>query len=157
MRIRTRINLFTLMRIRIQLLLKVRGICDHQSIDPPGLHFEPLGLHCERPRPSTRLYFELLNVLILTLMRIWTRIRIQIFTLVRNRIRNPVFFYLQYLQYAYICSSCIYSPSIFSSCLRFWLLITHTLPLILIHSTYGRVLIGLRMASLVKYCPFMRI
>jgi hypothetical protein len=34
---------FTFMRNRIQLLLKVLGICDHQSTctSPPELHFEP--------------------------------------------------------------------------------------------------------------------
>jgi hypothetical protein len=66
-----RIQLFTLMRIRIQLypgtllwirillLIKVMGICD---IDPPGLHFEPPGLHCERPRPFTILFYAYKNV-----------------------------------------------------------------------------------------------
>jgi hypothetical protein len=54
---RIRIQLFTLMQIRIQLLFRIMGICDHWSVDPPGLHFEPSGLHCERPR----LYFEPLN------------------------------------------------------------------------------------------------
>ncbi len=34
------------MRIRILLLIKAIGICDHWSIEPPGLH-------SERPRPST--------------------------------------------------------------------------------------------------------
>jgi hypothetical protein len=28
------------------LLFKLMGNCDHWSIDPPGLHFEPLGLQC---------------------------------------------------------------------------------------------------------------
>ncbi len=51
--IRIRSQLSSLMRIRIQLLFKVMGICDHRSINPPGLHFEPSGLHCESARPST--------------------------------------------------------------------------------------------------------
>ncbi len=37
---RIRIQLFTSMQIRILLLIKVIGICDHCSIHPPGLHFE---------------------------------------------------------------------------------------------------------------------
>jgi hypothetical protein len=75
---RIRIQLFTLMRLRfrIQVLFKMMGIHDDWSLDPPGLHFEPSGLHCERPR----LYFE---PLILTLMLI----RIQLFTLMRIRIQ----------------------------------------------------------------------
>jgi hypothetical protein len=32
---------FTLMRIRILLRIKVMTVCDHWSVDPPGLHFEP--------------------------------------------------------------------------------------------------------------------
>jgi hypothetical protein len=51
-----RIQLFTLMRIRIQLL--VMGIYNFLSIHPAGLHFEPPSLHCERPR----LYFEPLKI-----------------------------------------------------------------------------------------------
>jgi hypothetical protein len=35
-------------RIRIQLLIKVMGIYDHRSTDPPGLHFEPPYVNCER-------------------------------------------------------------------------------------------------------------
>jgi hypothetical protein len=46
------LQLFTLMRLWIQLIFKMLGICDHWSIDPPGLYFEPSGFHCE-------LYFEL--------------------------------------------------------------------------------------------------
>jgi hypothetical protein len=42
---RIRIQLFALMRIRILLLIKVIKVCDHWSIDPPGLHFEPPCLH----------------------------------------------------------------------------------------------------------------
>jgi hypothetical protein len=46
--IRIRTHLFILIRIRIririQLLFKVMGICDHCSIDSPGLYFESLGL-----------------------------------------------------------------------------------------------------------------
>jgi hypothetical protein len=58
-----RIHLFTLMRIRIPLLtlmrlknllfIEVMRICDHRYTEPPGLHYEPQRLHCERPRPST--------------------------------------------------------------------------------------------------------
>jgi hypothetical protein len=39
---RIRIQLFALLRIRILLLIKV---CDNWSMEPPGLRFEPLGLH----------------------------------------------------------------------------------------------------------------
>ncbi len=39
------IQLFTWMRIRILLLIKVMAICNHWSTDPPRLHFEPPGLH----------------------------------------------------------------------------------------------------------------
>ncbi len=35
---------------------QVIGICDHWSIDPPGLHFESPGLHCKRPRPFMALF-----------------------------------------------------------------------------------------------------
>jgi hypothetical protein len=38
------------------LLIKVKGFCDHWSIDPPGLHFE-------HPQPSSRLCFEPLKPL----------------------------------------------------------------------------------------------
>jgi hypothetical protein len=48
---------FHFLRIRIPLLVKVMGICDHWSTDPPGLDFESLRLHCERPRHQ-RLNFE---------------------------------------------------------------------------------------------------
>jgi hypothetical protein len=54
------------MRIQILFLIKVMRICDHQTTDPPRLHFEPPrlhfeppGLHCERPR----LHFEPLKIL----------------------------------------------------------------------------------------------
>ncbi len=50
--LRIRIRLFTLMRIRIQFLVKVMQIYDHWSRDPPQLHFDPPRLHCECPRPS---------------------------------------------------------------------------------------------------------
>jgi hypothetical protein len=46
---RIRIQLFTLMLIRIQLLFEVIRICDHWFIDPPRLHFEP-------PRPSMAVF-----------------------------------------------------------------------------------------------------
>jgi hypothetical protein len=65
------ILLFTLVQIRILLLIKVIGICEHWSIGPPGLH-------CEHPQPVTALSF--LNF---TLMRIG----IQLFTLLGMRIR----------------------------------------------------------------------
>ncbi len=56
---RIRIQFFTSMQMRDpdtvfhfnadpdpdQLLWKVMGICEHWSIDPLGLHFEPAGLH----------------------------------------------------------------------------------------------------------------
>ncbi len=45
----------TLMRIRI--LIKVIRICDHWSMDPPGLHFELPSLYCERTRPSTAIFW----------------------------------------------------------------------------------------------------
>ncbi len=37
---------------RILLLVKVMQICDHWYTDPPGLHFEPPRLHCERQQLS---------------------------------------------------------------------------------------------------------
>ncbi len=37
------------------------GIYEQWSIGPLGLHFEPLGLHCERPRPSTALHGYILT------------------------------------------------------------------------------------------------
>ncbi len=54
MRTLTRIQLFTSMLIRI--LIKVMRICDHWPTDPPGLHFGPPGLYCERLRTSTALF-----------------------------------------------------------------------------------------------------
>jgi hypothetical protein len=52
--------LFNLMRtrIRIMLLIKVIVISDHWFIDPPRLYFEPPGVHCERPGPSTALNLQ---------------------------------------------------------------------------------------------------
>ncbi len=44
---RIRIQLFTLIRIRILVIIKVMGICDNWAIDPPGLHCAPMSLHCE--------------------------------------------------------------------------------------------------------------
>jgi hypothetical protein len=38
----------------------VMGICDHWSIDPSGLHFEPPVLHRERPRSFMALASEFL-------------------------------------------------------------------------------------------------
>ncbi len=51
-------QLFTLMRIRIgiRILTKVMGIFDYYFINPSELYFEPPGLRCERPRPSTPLF-----------------------------------------------------------------------------------------------------
>jgi hypothetical protein len=51
--LRSRIQPFALMRIRILLLIKVMQILDHWSTDPSGFHFKPPYLHCERSRPST--------------------------------------------------------------------------------------------------------
>jgi hypothetical protein len=42
---RIQIQHFPLMRIRILLLIKVMRSSDHWSTGPPGLNFEPLGLH----------------------------------------------------------------------------------------------------------------
>ncbi len=65
MRIPVRIQLFTLLRILIQLftsvqfriwillLNKVMRICERWTTDPPGLHFESPRLHFEHPLPST--------------------------------------------------------------------------------------------------------
>jgi hypothetical protein len=36
--------------------VKVTRICDQWLTAPPGLHFEPPRLHCERPLPSMALY-----------------------------------------------------------------------------------------------------
>ncbi len=49
---RIRIQLFTSIRIQIQILLliKVMQICDHWTPDPPELHFEPPRLNFETPR-----------------------------------------------------------------------------------------------------------
>jgi hypothetical protein len=44
-------------RIRILLLIKVMGILHYWPKDPAGLHFESPGLHFERPRPSTALFW----------------------------------------------------------------------------------------------------
>jgi hypothetical protein len=49
-----RIQIFTSMQIQILLLIKVTRICDHGPAEPPGFHFEPPRLNCER----SRLYFE---------------------------------------------------------------------------------------------------
>jgi hypothetical protein len=83
-RIRIQIQLFILMRIRIQILLliKMMGICDHLSIDPPRLHFAtPASTVSVRSSPG--LSFEPSKLLNLTLMRI----RIQLAKIMR--IRNP--------------------------------------------------------------------
>jgi hypothetical protein len=56
MRIWIRIQLSSLMLIRIQLLFKVMESCDDWSIDHQGLHFELVDLDCERPEPSTALF-----------------------------------------------------------------------------------------------------
>jgi hypothetical protein len=57
---------FTVMQIRILLLNKVIKVCDHWSIDPPGLYFEPPGLQgvhgplrlCFEPRKLPNLNFN---------------------------------------------------------------------------------------------------
>jgi hypothetical protein len=57
--------LITLMQIRIQFLFKVMGICEHWSIDPPGLHFNFLASLASfvSVHGHPRLYFEPLNLL----------------------------------------------------------------------------------------------
>jgi hypothetical protein len=45
--------------VRILLLIKLMEICDHWSVDPPRLYFEPPGLHCERLRLSKVLFWAL--------------------------------------------------------------------------------------------------
>ncbi len=50
------------MRIRTLLLITVIGICDHWSIDPPELHFEPLGSMVSVYGPS-RLCFKPLRLM----------------------------------------------------------------------------------------------
>ncbi len=57
---RVRMQLFTIMPIRILILIKVMGICEQWSLDPPGLHFEPPDPHYERPRPSSVKYRSVL-------------------------------------------------------------------------------------------------
>jgi hypothetical protein len=67
---RIQIQLFTFMRIRIQpvnlmlnrilLLIKVMGICDHWSIEPPGPYFWSPFVSLHGP---SRLYFEPLKLL----------------------------------------------------------------------------------------------
>ncbi len=32
------------MGVQIRILIKVMGICDYRTIDPPGLQFEPSGI-----------------------------------------------------------------------------------------------------------------
>jgi hypothetical protein len=54
----SRILLFTLMRIRILLLIKVMRACDHWSTDPLRLHFHSLRLHTRIQSPPL-LHFEL--------------------------------------------------------------------------------------------------
>ncbi len=49
---RIRIQLITLMRIRILLFIKDMRICDHWSPGSAGLYYEPSRLHGEHPRPS---------------------------------------------------------------------------------------------------------
>ncbi len=53
-----RFQLFTVMRIRILILLfiKARRVCDHWSLDTPGLYFQPPGLHCKYSQPSEALF-----------------------------------------------------------------------------------------------------
>jgi hypothetical protein len=46
----------TWIRIRILLLIKEMEVCDHRTIEPPRLHFEPPGLLCELLRISTALF-----------------------------------------------------------------------------------------------------
>ncbi len=71
---RTRSHLLTLMgiRIRILLLIKVMGICDHCSTDIPGFHFQHPRLHCEHGPP--RLHFEPLKFMNFDFLRIQIRI-----------------------------------------------------------------------------------
>ncbi len=68
------------MRIRIVVLIKVMQICEYWSTDPPGLHFEPPRLRCERPLPSTAPFepLKLLN------FDFYMPIRIQLFTLMTD-------------------------------------------------------------------------
>jgi hypothetical protein len=58
MRIRVRNRLLTLKRIRIRILflVNVMRMCDHWSIGPPRLHFEPLRLHCKHLGPYIVLF-----------------------------------------------------------------------------------------------------
>ncbi len=74
------VQLFTSMRMRILIVIKVMRICDHWSTEPPGL------LNCKRPRPS-KAPFEPLQLLNLNLMKI--RIWIKNFTLMRIPIQLP--------------------------------------------------------------------
>ncbi len=57
-----RIQLFTLIRTWILLVIKVMRICDHWSAEPPRLDLEPSHLDYERPRPS-KAPFEPLQLL----------------------------------------------------------------------------------------------
>jgi hypothetical protein len=67
---RIRNHLFTFMRVRILLLIKVLRICDHGSTKPPGLHFEPPRLHCERPGPSTAHTEPLIKIIDITFLSV---------------------------------------------------------------------------------------
>jgi hypothetical protein len=57
-----RIQVFTLMRIRIHLFIKMMGICEHCRIDPPGLHFKPQS-SIVIVHGLPRIYFETLKLL----------------------------------------------------------------------------------------------
>ncbi len=55
------IQLFTLMQIRIRILIKVRGICDYWTVELQGLYFKPSPFVSVHIPP--RLFFEPLNLL----------------------------------------------------------------------------------------------
>jgi hypothetical protein len=82
------------MRIWLLLLMKVMGICDHWSTDPPGLHLS-LPASIVSVHGPTRLYFEPLKLLKFYFIRIpiqfftIMRIRIKLRKIMRIRIRNP--------------------------------------------------------------------
>ncbi len=77
MRIRKRIQLFTLLRIRNLFLIKVMEICDHwppfwpSSLDHPRLHFKPPKLL------SVDFNADQIRIQHFDLMRIWIRIQFQ--------------------------------------------------------------------------------
>ncbi len=90
---KTRPSLKAGLRIRILILIKVMGICEHWSVDPPGLHFEPPDPHlwASSALLGHVLVFWSLKILNFDFEAIWILtvepIRIQLFS--HTRIQFP--------------------------------------------------------------------